>query len=65
MDHVTFRNIVSPSPERASSPVELQGFDADHAIHGVTLNGVVVAGQPLRTSDVKQNAFVDGVSVTP
>ncbi|MCE0497854.1 MAG: glycosyl hydrolase family 28 protein [Methylacidiphilales bacterium] len=65
IDNITFQNINSPAPSRQSSPVELVGFDADHAIHDVKFDHVVVGGQPLKASDVKQNPFAYGITLTP
>jgi hypothetical protein len=65
IDNVTFENIVSPAPSRPGAPVDLVGFDAGHAIHGVQLDDIVVGGRPLTSSEVKQNAFVSGVTLKP
>jgi polygalacturonase len=71
IDDVTFRNIDSAVPGRATVPnhpnsyADFKGFDADHAIHGVTLDHITIGGQPLQASQVLPQAFVDGVSVTP
>jgi len=66
VDGVIFRDIVSAAPARPNSlPVAMQGVDADHAVHGVQFDHVTIGGRPLTTGDVKQNAFVDGVSIAP
>jgi hypothetical protein len=62
---ITFRSITSAAPEVPDSTAVLTGLDATHAIDHVQFNHVTVAGQPLKPTDVKQNAFVSGVSVTP
>jgi len=62
IDGVSFDHI-----EAAGSPlkVELQGFDADHAVENVTFHDVVLNGKPLNEADVKSNAFVRNVTITP
>jgi polygalacturonase len=65
IENITFQNITSPVPLQAGAPVEMEGFDAGHAIHGVKLDRIVVGGEPLKPGDVKQNPFVDGVRITP
>ena len=59
---ITFRNVqVSGS----NAFVELEGYDGDHAIHGVRFENIIINGKPLSADDVKQNQFVDGVSSAP
>lgn len=65
INDITFQNITSPAPERESMPVELVGFDSDHAIHDVKLDNITVGGHALSLSDVKSNQYVDTVEVTP
>ena len=71
IDNITFRNIDSAIPQRPAvknhlNPyVDFKGFDADHAIHGVTLESVKVGGRPLQASQVLQEKFVNDVTVTP
>jgi hypothetical protein len=36
IDNVTFQNITSPLPSRPSAPVDLEGWDAAHAIPGLS-----------------------------
>ncbi|HEX4139772.1 MAG TPA: glycosyl hydrolase family 28 protein, partial [Candidatus Methylacidiphilales bacterium] len=62
---ITFRNITSVAPELPDSTAVLTGFDAAHAIAGVRFDHVIVGGKALAPTDVKQNAFVSGVTVTP
>ena len=57
VDGVTFRNIESVAPLR-SPYADLVGFDAEHAIHHVRFEHVIVGGRPLIESDICQNAFV-------
>jgi hypothetical protein len=45
--------------------VELVGFDAEHAVEGVTFCDVTRNGRPLTDGDVRRNAFVRGVRVQP
>jgi hypothetical protein len=63
---VTLRNITLYGP---IWPVELQGYDAEHTVSGVTLTGIHQAGQPkpLTAQDLKlsQNAFVSDIQVLP
>jgi hypothetical protein len=58
---VTFQNIqaVTAEPPR----IELEGFDAAHAIDGVVFDDVKINGQPLAMSGVVTNAFVRHVTV--
>ncbi|MBI5385791.1 MAG: endo-polygalacturonase [Verrucomicrobia bacterium] len=62
IDQVRFKGI-----EAAANPlrVELKGFDAGHAVENVAFEDVVVNGQPLTLANVKTNAFVRQVTVTP
>ena len=45
--------------------VELKGFDAGHPVEDVAFHNVQVNGHPLTTVDIKTNAFVSRVTVTP
>jgi polygalacturonase len=65
IDNITFRNITAPVPEVPNSVADLVGFDATHSIDHVQFDHVVVGGKPLTPADVKHNAFVTGVTVTP
>jgi hypothetical protein len=59
---VTFKNILArANPLR----IELNGFDGTHAISDVVFQDVRVNGGPLTRADVKANAFVTNVSVSP
>ena len=62
INDITFRNLQVSGP---NAFVELKGFDADHAIHGVQFENIVINGKRLSAGDVKQNEFVDGISVAP
>ncbi len=62
IDDVTFRNIQASG---SNALIELDGYDADHAIHGVKFENVVLNGKPISAGDVKRNPFVDGVSIVP
>jgi len=55
---ISFENI-----HAAGDPlwVELKGFDAGHAIEGVSFRDVQLNGKPLTKGDVKANEFVSGV----
>ena len=64
IEDVTFRNITSPKPEWDRG-MWLNGFDKDHAIHGVLFENVVVGGKPLKLSDIQNDGFADGVVVKP
>jgi hypothetical protein len=59
---VTFKDIIATAKRPR---IELTGFDEEHAIRDVVFEGVRVNGVPLTAADVKANAFVRGVSVTP
>jgi hypothetical protein len=65
IDNVTFQNITSVAPEVAWPAADLVGFDATHAVNQVQFQNVQIAGQPLTRADVRQNAFVHGVTVQP
>ncbi len=43
--------------------IELQGFDANHAVENVLFQNVTIDGQPITPANVKQNDFVRGVVV--
>ena len=58
--NVSFENIrAAGDPLR----VELKGFDAGHAIEGVSFRDVQLNGKPLTMGDVKANEFVSGVNI--
>ena len=59
---VSFKNISATSPVPR---VELKGFDAGHGVEDVAFHNVQVNGRLLTTVDVKTNAFVSQVTVTP
>lgn len=65
VDGVIFRNIQSVPSAVAGPLADLVGFDAEHAVHDVRFDQVVIGGQVLKASDVRQNAFVSGVTITP
>jgi len=60
---VTFRNIqaVTAQPPK----IELEGYDADHAIDGVLFDQVKINGRPLTIAGVFTNEFVRGINVSP
>lgn len=62
IDNVIFRDIAAASPDPA---IELLGFDAGHAVRGVTFDRVRLAGKPLMREAVKTNAFASEIVVTP
>lgn len=62
IDGVLFKHIrAQAEPVR----IEFKGFDATHAVENVVLEDVVVNGRRLARSDVKTNAFVNGVTIRP
>jgi hypothetical protein len=62
VDAVTFKDIIAVAdPLR----IELQGFDETHLVSDVVFQDVRVNGRPLTRADVKANAFVRNVSVSP
>lgn len=65
VDSVVFRNIKSVAPAATGPLADLVGFDADHAVHDVRFENVIVGGRPLKATDVRHNPFVSGVSVSP
>ncbi|MEN6334260.1 MAG: glycosyl hydrolase family 28 protein [Phycisphaerales bacterium] len=62
IDGVTFKDIAATA-ERPK--IELTGFDETHAVSDVLFQNVRINGRPLTAEDVKANAFVRGVRVTP
>lgn len=58
IDGVVFRNIVAPAAR-----IELNGFDAEHAVENVLFHDVMVGGRPLEAADIHQDEFVRGVTV--
>lgn len=62
IEDVTFRNIAAAGDQPR---IEFKGFDAAHAIRGVTCDRVVINGRPLKREDVKSNEPVQNVTVTP
>lgn len=65
VDDVVFRNIQSAPSAVAGPLADLVGFDAAHTVNDVRFDHVVVGKQPLKPSDVRQNAFVSGVTIAP
>jgi hypothetical protein len=65
IDGVTFRNIQSVAPELPGPFADLVGFDAAHAVHDVRFEHVTVGGRELKQSDIRQNAFVSDVQISP
>jgi hypothetical protein len=59
---VTFKNVVAAGE---GLRVEMNGFDAEHAVEDATFQNVVLNGKPMAATDVKSNAFVKGLKVTP
>jgi hypothetical protein len=45
--------------------IEMNGFDAEHAVEGATFQNVTINGKPLTADDVKANAFVKNLHVAP
>jgi polygalacturonase len=65
VDGVLFHNVHSVASSVPGPLADLVGFDETHAVHDVRFDHVTVGGHPLKPSDVRQNAFVTGVTVTP
>ena len=62
IEAVTFSKIrATANPLR----IELEGFDATHAVEQVGFEDVVVNGRPLVPRDVSTNAFVRNVTIRP
>jgi hypothetical protein len=59
---VTFKDIAAVADPLQ---IELTGFDEAHAVSDVLFQDVRVKGRPLTRADVKANAFVRNVSVSP
>lgn len=64
VDGITFRDIQSVAPSHGGPLADLVGFDAAHAIHDVHFDHVIAGEHALQQSDVRQNAFVSGVTIT-
>ncbi len=62
IDNTLFENI---KVLEGNPAVELTGFDAEHAVKGVTFKNVVVKGAALNAQQIKSNAFVSDVKVQP
>jgi polygalacturonase len=60
INDVTFSDITATGNP---ATIDMHGFDADHIVNGVSFDHVIVNGQPLQPADVKQNEFVQGVTV--
>jgi polygalacturonase len=60
--NITFKNIRATGD---NPRIEFKGFDAEHAVTGVTCENVVINGQPLTPDQIKRNDFVRDVRVTP
>ena len=65
VDGVTFRNIQSAQPVVPGPLADLVGFDAEHAVNGIGFENVIVGHRPLHKTDVRQNASVSDVSISP
>jgi len=62
IENVTFDNIrVDSGPAQ----IALQGFDGTHLVDKVAFDNVSIDGQPLRLSQIQQNAFCRNIAVTP
>ncbi len=62
IDNVTFQDIRAMGKEPR---IEFTGFSETNLVEQVTLADVTVNGQPLKPEQIKANAFVRGVKVTP
>jgi hypothetical protein len=65
IDGVTFRNIQSAAPQLPGPFADLVGFDATHAVHDVRFEHVLVGERELKQIDIRQNAFVSDVQISP
>ncbi len=65
IDDVIFRNVQAAVPERILDAMQLQGFDAQHAVHGVVFDHVTLGGRKLTRADLVPNEFVAPAIVTP
>lgn len=62
IENITFRNIRAVG---ARPSVDLTGFDPEHEIRNVHFQNIVINSKPLTMQEVKQNKFVQNVSVQP
>jgi glycosyl hydrolase family 28 len=65
IENISFRNIVSPLPERPDPWVDLVGFDVEHAIDNVEFRNIIVGGGVMTPGAVRQNEFVRNVVIQP
>ena len=62
IDDITFKNI---RVSGANPSIDCNGYDAEHTIHGIKFENVVINNKPLAAGDIRQNKFVSGVSLAP
>ncbi len=65
IEGITFSNIQSATPEDETDMVDFAGVHTQHEVRDVQILDVTVGGRPLQLSQIKQNAFVSGVTVKP
>jgi hypothetical protein len=65
VNNVMFSNITSTTPVLPGPFARVVGFDDTHKVNNVAFENVVVAGKPLTSAEVQQNAFVHNVTITP
>ena len=63
IENVTFKDITLKTPPRTGTGVQFLGYDEGHAIKGVKLENVSVAGRRITLEDVEMNPYVSAVTV--
>ena len=61
IDGVVFENITA---DRVTNPVvQLLGYDEGHVVENVTIDNVVVNGQPVTARNIKSNEYVKNINI--
>ena len=60
---MTFKDITLKTPPRTGTGVQFLGYDDGHAVDGVRVENVSIAGHRVTVEDVDMNGFVRNVVV--
>ncbi|MBQ5944652.1 MAG: right-handed parallel beta-helix repeat-containing protein [Bacteroidales bacterium] len=63
IENVTFKDITLKTPPRTGTGVQFLGYDDGHAVDGVRVENVSIAGHRVTVEDVDMNGFVRNVVV--
>ena len=63
IENVVFKDIVLKTPPRTGTGVQFLGYDEEHAVKGVLIDNVSIAGKRVSAEDVDMNPFVSEVTV--